>query len=91
MLHAQYITGNPITGRQVWIVRHIPCGCYGDPYDWCCNVIKPHHFSRTAVLEAMIGNGITLAGHRALKAFIREKMGFPRCKALRRGKWILYE
>jgi hypothetical protein len=90
VLHAQYVTGNPLTGRQVWIVRHIPHGGFGAPYDWCCNVIRPHHFSRTAVVEAMVGKDMTLACHRELQAFIKEKMGFRRCRALRRGRWVLY-
>lgn len=89
-MHAEYVTGNPISGRQVWIIRHIPEGEYGDPFDWCCNVIKPHHFSRTAVVEAMIGNGITRQGHRDLLEFICGKMGFTRCKALRKGQWVMY-
>lgn len=90
MLHAEYVTGNPFTGKQVWIVRHIPEGEYGDPFDWCCNVIKPHHFARTAVIEAMIGTGMTLQGYRELVEFIREKMGFPTARALRNGRWVLY-
>lgn len=90
MLHAEYVTGNPITGRQVWIIRHIN-GNWGDRYDWCCNVIRPHYFSRTALIEAMIGSGFTYQSMRDLKAFIIGQMGFRKAKAERNGRWVEYQ
>lgn len=90
MLHSEYVTGNPFTGRQVWIIRHIPDGEFGDKYDWCCNVIKPHHFARYAIVEAMIGQGMTMKAHRELVTFIKRVMGFKRIKAERHGKWREY-
>ena len=51
MLHGEYLGGNPLTGRKVWLVRHIIGEKYGDPWDWSVIVVKPHFLARTAAIK----------------------------------------
>lgn len=88
MLHAEYITGNPFTGKQVWLVRHIK-GEYGDPFDWACCVIRPRHFSRTAIVAGLTGT-FSRDHWRGLNALLGE-MKFKRARVCRRGTWKTYE
>lgn len=51
MLHAEYSAGNPLTGRRVWLVRHIIGDKFGDPWDWSVVVVKTHFLTRTVIAK----------------------------------------
>ena len=83
MVHGEYLGGNPFTGRKVWLVRHIIGEKYGDPWDWSVVVVKPHFFTRTAILKGAKEIN-THSGRRALQMLLAD-MGFQWAKAHRRN------
>ncbi len=83
MIHAEYLAGNPITGRRVWLVRHIKGYKFGDPWDWSVVVIKQHHFSRLAMIKGAVGVS-SLESYKALQLFLAG-MGFLYAEATRRN------
>ena len=81
MIHGEYLTGNPLIGRKAWLVRHIVGDKFGDPWDWSVVVVKPHFFSRTAVVKGAM-NLSSYAAHLSLQLHLAE-MGFLWAKATR--------
>ena len=83
MIHAEYLAGNPLTGRKVWLVRHIN-GCkFGDPWDWSVVVIKTHRLSRTAQVKGALDLN-SYQAHKTLQHFLAG-MGFLQAEAVRRN------
>ena len=91
MIHAEYITGNPLTGKQIWLIRHIPVGGYGDPFDWVVLLERKTPIAKTAYLHGLCGHGVNRRSHKKLLHFLGEQMGFTQAKALRNGRWRTYE
>lgn len=89
MLHAEYLTGNPITGRQVWMIRHIQGDKFGMPWDWRVDVIRPHHFSKTAILMGGEGAIATFHAYKQINQILKI-MRFKRAAAMRKGRWKTY-
>lgn len=90
MLHAEYITGNPLTGKQIWLIRHI-VGCkYGDPFDWVVLLERKTPISKVAYLHGMCGHGIDKKSHKELLEFLGQTMDFREARALRNGRWKTY-
>ena len=83
MIHAEYLAGNPMTGRKVWLVRHIK-GCqFGDPWDWSVVVVKRHRFSQIALVKGAM-NINSYKAHKLLQDFLAG-MGFSHAEAFRRN------
>lgn len=89
MLHAETLSRNPITGRQVWFVRQIPSGVYGDPFTWTCALVKPWHCSSTVTIKGLAGAGFTAESWQEINDLLHS-MGFTQAKAQRRGRWRVY-
>ena len=83
MIHTEYLAGNPITGRKVWLVRHIMGSKFGDPWDWSVIVVKRHRFSRTALLKGAMEINSMSAGKALLHSLAG--MGFSRAEGYRRN------
>ncbi len=83
MIHAEYLGGNPLTGRKVWLVRHINGRKFGDPWDWSVVVVKTHRYSKTAVVKGALELN-TYQAHKSLQLFLAG-MGFIRAEAVRRN------
>jgi hypothetical protein len=83
MIHAEYLGGNPLTGRKVWLVRHINGRKFGDPWDWSVVLVKAHRYSRTALVKGALELN-TYQAHKSLQEFLAG-MGFVRAEAVRRN------
>ncbi len=83
MIHAEYLAGNPFTGRKVWLLRHINGRKFGDPWDWSVIVVKPHHFSQLAKVKGAMDLN-SYDAHKALQHFLAG-MGFLQAEATRRN------
>ena len=81
MVHGEYLGGNPLIGRKVWLVRHIIGDKYGDPWDWSVVIVKPHFFARTAVVKGAMNLG-SYSAHQSLQLFVAD-MGFRWAEACR--------
>lgn len=71
------------------MVRHIQGDEYGMPWDWRCDVMRPHHFSREAILMGGEGAIASFHAYRQMMEILRV-MGFKRAKAMRKGRWKTY-
>jgi len=89
VLHSELIASSIITGRKVWLVRHIPSGVYGEHYDWTTIIIKPRYLSRAAILYGLTGIGMTRNSRKELCDKVRS-MGFTSARAKRHGGWKTY-
>ena len=82
MLEAEYITGNPLTGRQVWLARHL---LEGEPlrgkWDWSVLIIRRRYFSKTAFLMGLQGK-FARQGIVEIRELL-EVMGFTKATSLR--------
>jgi len=83
MMHAEYLVGNPLTGRKVWLIRHIKGTQFGDPWDWSVVVVKSHHFSQIALVKGAI-NINNYKAHKLLQDFLAG-MGFSHAETFRRN------
>jgi hypothetical protein len=83
MIHAEFLAGNPLTGRKVWLLRHINGRKFGDPWDWSVVVIKTHRFSRTAQVKGALDLN-NYRAHKSLQSFLAG-MGFLQAEAVRRN------
>ncbi len=83
MIHAEYLVGNPITGRKVWLVRHINGKDFGDPWDWSVVVVKRHYFSRSADLKGAMEIN-SLSSYKSFLRFLAD-MGFVHAEGIRRN------
>ena len=89
ILHAELISQNLLTGKRIYIVRHIPSGGFGEPFTWSFTLIRPHYFAGTAIIKNLTGEAFTRSGWQAIKDLLVD-MGFTQAVAQRRGKWICY-
>ena len=83
MLHAEYLSCNPLTGRKAWLIRHIKGNRFGDPWDWSVVVVRPHYFSRTAIVKGAMQLN-SPEEHRSLRGKLAD-MGFEHAIAQRRN------
>lgn len=89
IVHWQQACMNPVTGRKVWLLRHIPTGVYGEPYDWSLVIIKPSWFSRTA--EVCLSEGMSLSKRRVIHLALVEKSCFNSAAAWEKGKRVVWD
>lgn len=83
MIHAEYLTGNPLTGRKAWLVRHINGTKFGDSWDWSVVLVKRHYFSRTAILKGAMELNSAYA-YKSMNYFLAG-MGFSQAVGIRRN------
>jgi hypothetical protein len=81
---------NPLTGRRLYAIRHVPSGKEGDPYDWSCICVQKWYLSNIAEMELLSGKGATKNTTPELAAYLRKKLKVKRIKALRKGRWVYY-
>lgn len=86
---------NPITGRRVWLLRHIPTGRFGDTPDWVTNATRKWWWSREAEMSGLCGImgrdfKKTKAALKDLQRYLHDDMGFKDVWALRKGRWVKY-
>jgi len=87
-VHAELICCNPITGRKAWLLRHIPGGQYGDPWDAMLVVTRRHWFDKRAMMLG--GEAIGIPGvHRKVRGCLA-KLGFSYAMAKRHGRIKTY-
>lgn len=84
MFHADLLCANPITGRRAWLLRHIPEGDYGEPWDVSLVVTRNHWWDRTAFMQ-----GAERIDQLRLGKEVRgclAQMGFHNAVAVRHGR-----
>lgn len=88
MIHAETLCTNPLTGRRAWLLRHIPAGDYGQPWDACIVISRRHWWDRTALLQgAEHIDSVTIG--RELRGCIAQ-LGFADARAVRHGRVKTY-
>lgn len=89
MFHAEQLCHNPLTGRTVWLLRHIPNGKFGEPWDVSVVLVRARYGDTTGLLVG--GEKIDSVGlAKQLRSCITE-LGFNTVTAIRHGEQKKYK
>ena len=95
MIDPEPMCMNPITGRKVWLLRHIPGGVKGTTPDWVTNATRRWWWSKDVKMSGLCGVmgkdlRATKAALKKLQTYLHYDMGFDTVWALRKGRWVKY-
>lgn len=89
MFHAEPLCTNPLTGRRAWLLRHIPDGDYGEPWDASLVIVRSWWGGKTArMMGAENIDQVRLA--KEIRGCLAE-LGFDRATANRHGREKVYQ
>lgn len=79
-----------LTGRKVWLIRHVPSGKPRGEFDWVATVVRRHWFDDQAEVRGLCGHGMHSRALDGLVKYLKHDMGFVRVRGNRRGTWRYY-